>query len=184
MTRGLASGQLVRWELAGVVAGATGTLAMDAYRYRGERRRGAATRFADWELSSGQVTSFVDGGAPAQMGRLAAQRVGLRIPDRWAGVTQDVVHWSTGAGWGLVAAALAGGRAGAGVRGGIGAGVAAFATSYVVLGALGIYEPIWRYDWKSLKGDLVGHLVYGATTGAGLAGLSALAGLRHRVRRG
>lgn len=173
--------RLIRRELAGVLAGAAGTLAMDAYRYRGERRRGAASRFADWELSSGQLTSFDDGGAPAQVGRRAAERVGVQIPDRWAGVTQDVVHWTTGASWGLVAAAVTGGgSARRGLRGGVATGVAAFATSYVVLGALGIYEPIWRYDRESLGRDLAGHLVYGATTGAGLAGAAGVAGLRRR----
>ncbi|MEZ5412183.1 MAG: hypothetical protein R2761_29395 [Acidimicrobiales bacterium] len=164
-----------RRALAGVLAGAAGTLAMDAYQFRGERRRGAASRFADWELSSRQVASFDDGGAPAEIGRRAAEQVGVQIPDRRAGVTQDVVHWSTGVGWGLVAVAVAGGgSARRGLRAGLVTGVAAFATSYAVLGSLGIYEPIWRYDRESLARDLAGHLVYGATTGAGLAGVAGL----------
>lgn len=174
--------RLMRRELAGVLAGAAGTLAMDAFRFRGERRRGAARRFAEWELSSGQITSFADGGAPAEIGRRVADRAGVQIPDRWAGVTQDVVHWGTGVGWGLVAAAVAGGgparrRFGSGV----GTGVAAFATSYAVLGALGIYEPIWRYDRASLGRDLAGHVIYGGTAGTALAGLAGLAGLRRRA---
>ncbi len=150
---------------------------MDAYRYRGERRRGAASRFADWELSSGQVTSFDEAGAPAEIGRRAAALVGVQIPDRWAGVTQDVVHWSTGVSWGLVAGAVAGGGSARWrLLAGVGTGVLAFTTSYAVLGALGIYEPIWRYDRESLGRDLAGHLVYGATTGAGLAGFAGFAG--------
>jgi len=177
--------RLVRRELTGMVAGAVGTLAMDLFRYRNARRTGTASRFAEWELSSGRITSFADGGAPAEMGRRAADRVGVQIPDRWAGATQDVVHWSTGAGWGLVAAAVAGRRPGAGVKAGVATGVTAFATSYAVLGALGIYEPIWRYDRESLARDLAGHVIYGATTGAGLAGLAGLGvGLRRlRPRR-
>lgn len=168
-------GWLVRRQLAGVVAGAAGTLAMDAFRYRGERRAGAASRFSQWELSSGQVRSFDDAGAPAEIGRRAADQVGVQIPDRWAGLTQDVVHWSTGIGWGLVAGALSGrGPARTRLRGGVGTGVLAFATSYAVLGALGVYEPIWRYDRASLGRDLAGHLVYGATAGASLAGMTGL----------
>jgi hypothetical protein len=29
----------------------------------------------------------------------------------------------------------------------------------------GLYQPIWKYDVKTLASDLGGHLIYGATTG-------------------
>jgi hypothetical protein len=42
--------------------------------------------------------------------------------------------------------------------------VGAFANSYAVLGALGIYQPIWEYDADTLRDDLTAHLVFGAAT--------------------
>lgn len=46
-------------------------------------------------------------------------------------------------------------------------GVAVWASGYVVLPQLGVYQPIWRYDLKTLRDDLRVHLVYGtATAGA------------------
>jgi hypothetical protein len=39
-------------------------------------------------------------------------------------------------------------------------------TSYVVLPAAKLYQPIWQYNYKVLAKDLSAHLVYGLTTGA------------------
>jgi len=35
-----------------------------------------------------------------------------------------------------------------------------------MLGAAGIYEPIWRYDKETLAKDLSAHLVFGVATAA------------------
>lgn len=43
-------------------------------------------------------------------------------------------------------------------------GTAAFAASYTVLPAAGIYKPITEYDPETLWQDLSAHLVYGTAT--------------------
>jgi hypothetical protein len=43
---------------------------------------------------------------------------------------------------------------------------------YVVLPAMGLYEPIWKYDRKTLAKDLTAHLVYGLGTATALRLLS------------
>jgi hypothetical protein len=52
---------------------------------------------------------------------------------------------------------------------GVATGVAAWGTSYAVLGRLGIYQPISEYDRETLVKDLSAHLVFGATLGAVLS---------------
>ena len=41
-----------------------------------------------------------------------------------------------------------------------------WANGYVVLPAAKLYEPIWKYDVKTLGNDLSAHLVYGLATAA------------------
>jgi hypothetical protein len=44
-------------------------------------------------------------------------------------------------------------------------GVAVWLTGYAVLPLGGLYQPIWKYDVKTLAEDLGGHLAFGAATG-------------------
>ena len=52
------------------------------------------------------------------------------------------------------------------VRYGLPFGAAVWANGYVVLPAAKLYEPIWKYDLKTLGNDLSAHLVYGLATAA------------------
>jgi uncharacterized membrane protein YagU involved in acid resistance len=61
---------------------------------------------------------------------------------------------------------LAGSRRKPHVLAGVPFGVVVWASGYVVLPAAGLYQPIWKYDAKTLASDLSGHLAYGAGTGA------------------
>jgi uncharacterized membrane protein YagU involved in acid resistance len=76
----------------------------------------------------------------------------------------NIVHWATGMGWGaafgLMSGSLPTHRAWHGLI--MGAGV--WVQSYVVLGSVKIYKPIWEYDAETLWKDLSAHLVYGLTT--------------------
>ena len=45
-------------------------------------------------------------------------------------------------------------------------GAAVWASGYVVLPLLGVYEPIWKYDLETLRKDLSAHLVFGTATAA------------------
>lgn len=138
-----------------------GTLAMDAVWYRRYRRAGGDGGFLSWELAT-STSSFDQVSAPGKVGKKLSDAVGIDLPDESAGLTTNVVHWLTGVGYGVGHAVLQDGR---GVRGGVATGTGAFATSYAMLGALGIYEPIWRYDRETLLEDLSAHLVFGVVTG-------------------
>ena len=158
--------------IRGAVAGAAGTLAMDLLWWRRYRSSGGEDPFPTWERSS--ATSFDEGGAPAQVGARLASAVGLDVPEEKAGATNTVVHWSTGVSWGVAHSLLPVTGAAATVLAGTVTGVAAFATSYALLGLAGIYDPIWEYGAESLWKDLSAHLVFGTATALAAVALRAL----------
>lgn len=147
--------------LKGALAGAAGTLAMDAVWYRRYRSGGGDDPFAAWEFSA-DTTSFEEASAPGKVGRMAAEKVGIDLPDETAGLTTNVVHWLTGIGYGIGHAVLQRRRGLLG--GGVSTGVGAFLNSYATLGALGVYDPIWEYDRETLAKDLSAHLAFGLAT--------------------
>ncbi len=57
---------------------------------------------------------------------------------------------------------------------GLESGAAAFAGTYTILPALGIYDPIWEYEGKSRWNDATAHATYGAATGVALMALGAV----------
>ena len=67
-----------------------------------------------------------------------------------------------GAAYCLVAGSLRRSR----IRYGPAFGASVWASGYVVLPAAKLYEPIWKYDLKTLANDLSAHLVYGLATAA------------------
>lgn len=148
--------------IGGAVAGAVGTVAMDALWYRRQQVEGGGQSFLEWEFG-GSPASYEEAGAPAQMAKKVAGAFGVELPASSAGLATNVVHWLTGVGY---AAALQAGidRRRNVAASGLATGVGAFANSYVVLGALGVYEPIWEYDAETLQDDLTAHLVFGAAT--------------------
>ena len=145
----------------GVLAGAVGTLAMDLVWYARYRRGGGEDGFLDWEFAT-STSSFEEASAPGRAGKKIAGAVGIELPDDAAGTTTNVMHWLTGLGYGA-GHALRGGSDGV-VSGGAVTGGGAFLNSYAVLGAMGVYEPIWEYDAETLGKDLSAHLVFGLTT--------------------
>lgn len=146
----------------GMVAGAAGTLAMDLLWWSRHRRAGGQDHFADWEFATG-TTSFEDAPAPGRVGRRAAQLVGIELPDDTAALATNVVHWLTGLGYGAAHGLLHDRRRP--LVGGLLTGMTAFASSYALLGALEVYEPIWKYDARTLAEDLGAHLLFGTTAG-------------------
>jgi hypothetical protein len=150
----------------GIVAGAAGTAAMDALLFIRYRRGGGSARFVDWELSSG-LNGWEDAPAPAHVGkRLVEGLFDVKLPARSARLVNNVTHWAfgmlNGAGYGLVAGSLPKAPIGYGLP----FGAVVWANGYVVLPAAKLYEPIWKYDVKTLAGDLSAHLVYGLATAA------------------
>ena len=171
MTTGRRSG-LVRNLVAGAVAGAVGTAAMDVVQYRRARRQGDGEPFWRWELAAG-VTSFDEASAPGRIGQ-KVERLVLRRPppDRWARTTTNVVHWATGIGWAVQYGALAGRTAGHPWARALALGPAVWLSGYAVLPLVGVYQPIWKYDVRTLAEDLSAHLVYGAVTSSVFAVLT------------
>lgn len=147
------------------MAGAAGTIAMDAVWYSRYRRGGGSDGFAAWELSTG-TEDFEHAGTPAQVGkRLVGDLLHVELPDRAAAVTNDVVHLATGLKWGAAYAVATAFGVRPGPRSGAMLGIVACSTSYVVLPRLGLYKPIWKYDAKTLAQDYSAHLVFGWVTG-------------------
>lgn len=153
---------LVRNAARGVLAAGAGTLAMDLLWYARYRRGGGTGSFWGWETAAG-VKSYDKAAAPAQVGRKAYKALtGDDPPPDTARLMTNAVHWSTGMQWGAVYgiaaphlkqpwAALA-------------FAPVVWGSSYVILPALGVYKPIWKYDAKTLWQDFSAHLVYGSVT--------------------
>ena len=157
--------------IRGVDAGAIGTLAMDTLLYRRYRDGGGRSAFLAWESSEG-VESWETAPAPALVARRLLERVSKReVPARYARPLNNVMHWGFG---------LANGVAfGIAVRSrrpkawyGLPFGAAVWASGYVILPQLGVYEQIWKYDLQTLGKDLSAHLVFGTATAVAYSQLS------------
>lgn len=160
---------LVRNALAGAVAGAVGTLAMDLTWWGRHRASGGEQSFPEWDVAT--TASFDEAGAPAQVGRKVAEVADVDLPDEAAGTTTNVVHWLTGIGYGIGHGMLRDDHGT--IVAGLATGAGAFANSYATLGAAGIYEPIWEYDTETLRKDLTAHLAFGLATSAAYTLLSS-----------
>lgn len=150
----------------GAVAGAVGTLAMDAVWYLRYRRGGGTQPFAQWEFSTG-LSSWDGAPAPALVGKRLYEGLFQReLGARWAGVTNNITHWATGIGWGvqygLFASSVSSPRARAIAASSLGPAV--WGASYVVLPAAKLYQPIWDYGVKTLTRDLTAHMAFGSGT--------------------
>jgi len=156
----------------GLVAGAAGTAAMDALLFLRYRRGGGAEAASSWETSAG-VKDWEQAPAPALVGKRLFEGLFERaLPPERARLVNNLTHWAfgilSGAGYGVIAGSLPRQS----VLYGIPFGAAVWSGGYVVLPLAGLYEPIWKYDAKTLADDLSAHLVYGAATAATYALLS------------
>jgi uncharacterized membrane protein YagU involved in acid resistance len=152
--------------IRGATASAIGTLAMDLFLFRRYRHDGGEVPFPDWESSEG-IVSWEQAPAPALVGKQLLERLlGHEVPPRYARSLNNATHWgygtATGAGYGLIA----GLRRNQSVWLGPPFGAAVWASGYAVLPQFGVYEPIWKYDVKTLWKDLSAHLVFGTATAA------------------
>lgn len=154
-------GGLVR----GAVAGALGTAAMDLAQYLRYRSGGGSDSPVDYEFRG--VSDWEHAPAPAQVGRRVARLAGRDLPDEAAGPVNNIMHWAYGTAWGAAAGAAAA-SAGKGRRAawwGPAFGTTVWLSDYVTLPLLGLYQPIWRYDAKTLARDWADHALYGTVTG-------------------
>ena len=156
----------------GLLAGAAGTVAMDTLLFVRYRRSGGDRSAVEWESSAG-VTTWEEAPAPAQVGRRVVEGLfDVTLPPSRARLVNNVMHWGygivNGAGYGVIAESLPSPK----IRYGLPFGATVWASGYVILPAAKLYEPIWKYDAKTLADDLSAHLVYGAATATALRLLS------------
>jgi hypothetical protein len=150
---------------AGLAAGVVGTVCMDTFRYVRYRRAGGKDSPLGWEFAP--VDSWEKAPDPGQIGKRLIEGFTQReLSDRWAWPVSTVMHWGYGSGAGMAYGLLAGSLRRPHAVYGLPFGAAVFASDYVTLPIAGLYQPIWKYDAKTLAEDLTAHLAYGAGTGA------------------
>ena len=157
--------------IRGLVAGAIGTAAFDAFLFARYRRDGGETPFASWEFSSGMT--WDDAPAPAHVGkRIVEGLFQTELEPSSAPLVNNVTHWAYGIGnagaYGIVAGSLPRQR----ILYGLPFGATVWGSGYVILPAAKLYDPIWKYDIKTLANDLSAHLVYGLATATSMRLLS------------
>ena len=149
---------------AGLLAGAIGTVGLDAVQYLKYRRAGGTESPLAWEFAP--IDSWETAPAPGQVAkRLIEGFTQRKLPDRSAWLTSTIAHWAYGSAAGAVYGILAGSARRPNPASGVPFGAALFANDYIALPVAGLYQPIWKYDAKTLAWDLGGHLAYGAGTG-------------------
>jgi hypothetical protein len=148
---------------AGLLAGAVGTVGLDAVQYLKHRRAGGTKSPLAWEFAP--VDSWETAPDPGQAARRLIEGFTQRkLPDRWAWPVSTAAHWAYGSAAGAAYGVLAGSRPTPHPWYGLPFGAAVFAGDYTALPVAGLYKPIWKYDAKSLAWDLGGHLAYGTGT--------------------
>jgi hypothetical protein len=162
----------IRAIVRGLVAGAVGTAAMDLLLFARYRRGGGDAPFAEWEFSAA-VTRWEDAPAPAQVGkRLVEGLFQIELGPERVPLVNNVMHWGYGIANAVQYAIVAGSLPEPRIRYGPPFGAGVWASGYVILPAAGLYEPIWKYDVKTLTDDLSAHLVYGLVTATAFQVLS------------
>jgi hypothetical protein len=150
---------------AGLLAGAVGTVCLDAVHYLKYRRTGGTKSPLAWEFAP--IDTWETAPDPGQAARRVIEGFTQRkIPDRWAWLTSTAAHWTYGSAAGAAYGILAGSLPTPHPLYGVPFGAAVFANDYITLPAAGLYKPIWEYDAGTLAVDLSAHLAYGAGTGA------------------
>ena len=159
---------------AGMLAGAAGTVCLDAVHYLKYRRGGGTDSPLAWEFAP--VESWETAPDPGQVAKRVLEGFTQRkLPDRSAWLTSTIAHWAYGSAAGAAYGILAGSLPTPHPQYGVPFGAAVFAGDYIALPAAGLYKPIWDYDAKTVAWDLGAHLAYGAGTGIAFWLLSRLA---------
>jgi hypothetical protein len=150
--------------VAGLLAGAVGTVCLDAVHYLKYRREGGTQSPLAWEFAP--VENWETAPDPGQVAKRVFEGFTQRkLPDRSAWLISTAAHWCYGSAAGAAYGILAGSRPTPHPLYGVPFGAALFANDYVALPAARLYKPIWEYDAKTLAVDLSAHVAYGAGTG-------------------
>jgi hypothetical protein len=150
--------------VGGFLAGAVGTVAMDAYRYLRYRQSGGTDSPLAWEFAP--VPTWEQAPEPGQVAKRVVEGFAQQeLPDRYAFLTSTIMHWAYGSVNGAAYGVVAGSLRRPNPLSGLPFGASVWLSGYVVLPLGHLYQPIWKYDVKTLAEDLSAHLVYGTTTG-------------------
>jgi hypothetical protein len=156
----------------GFAAGVTGTAAMDGWYQVLKRLRNGAKATPD-----PGPKDWTRAPAPAQVARLAIRAVTKRdVPTAYIDVLTNVTHWGYGISWGVLYAGADRALRRNPIRSGVPFGATVWGLSYVILPALKLYKPIWRYPPKTLAIDLSYHLAYGLGVANGYRALNGRRG--------
>jgi len=159
--------------LRGLVAGAAGTVVMDALWYARYRRGGGKENFLDWEFSA-DLKNWENAPAPALVGkRIVEGFTGQELPPERAAFMNNFMHWAYGIAWGTAYGILAGSLRRPFLALGLPFGAGVWAADYAILPIAKVYKPIWEYDPRTLWKDLSAHLAYGMGSAATFALLTA-----------
>jgi hypothetical protein len=147
----------------GAIAGAVGTVALDAYNYALYRAGGGTDAPLAWETSAG-LDDWDKAPAPAQVGRRLYEGLFQKpLPPSSARLVNNVTHWGYGIFWGAQFGVVAASRRPGKLRGPL-FGTLVWLSGYAILPLAKLYQPIWKYDAKTLAKDWGGHLSYGTAT--------------------
>jgi hypothetical protein len=149
---------------SGLAAGLVGTACMDTVRFLRQRRSGGERDPLRWEFAP--VRTWQEAPDPGQVGkRLIEGFTQHELPEAAAWPVSTLMHWSYGAAYGALYGVLAGSVRQPCAVYGVPFGALVWISDYITLPIAGLYEPIWKYDRKTLAADLGPHLAYGAATG-------------------
>ena len=139
----------IRWQpltplaaiVGGALAGAVGTVCLDAAQYVRYRRDGGTKSFPEWEFAA--IDGWADAPVPGQVGKRVIEGFTLRkLPDRWAWPVSTAMHWGYGAANGAVYGVLAGSVRRPHPWYGVPFGALVWVSGYVILPEGGLYKPI------------------------------------------
>jgi len=149
-------GALVR----GLLAGLAGTAAMTAFQE--VKSRVQSSNGGGESPGGGEQQSWEDAPEPAKVGKRISEGVfHEEVPEEQIDTVSNLVHWAYGTGWGGLYGLAHSTFHGRTLTGGTVFGGTVWGSGYVVLPAMKLYKPIWKYPASTLAQDLAAHLVYG-----------------------
>lgn len=154
----------------GLLAGLAGTATMTAYQTLVSIKNGASLKET---VAPEPPEQWSSAPAPGQVGyRFLRGMFQKDVSPNQAVKMTNVVHWLYGTGWGGLYGIAEGTVDSNPLLAGAAFGSLVFANAYIALPAMGLYEPPWKYDAKTLGIDWSYHLVYGVATATAFRGLA------------
>jgi len=144
--------------MRGIVAGAAGTAVLTAYQAAESKLASSA---GGGEEEEGPP-SWEDAPEPAKVAKRIIEGVFKReVSVDQIGLLTNVTHWTYGSVWGAAYGLTRGTWPGRALSGGLAFGTTVWGSDYVLLPAMKLYKPVWKYPPGTLAKDLARHLIYG-----------------------